>query len=186
MFKPLTPERRVQRLVDASLVDPSFRLDDNPSFLFGFFSKMLENDYSNFCGLEEMYTKRGIQTYSRWIAEALRRTCTAGRKLCTQSWVDCFVTPVELRFAQGLCKPRSLTQVEQRMLFYAGLMSKGVCKLGKDDMKEWRASLPLAIEGQHLCLDRGDLPVKMTLQNVRGLKRIAESEAGREKRMKRF
>jgi len=182
MFKPLAPEQRIQRLVDASMVQRWARLDEDPSSLFEYLSKKYESDYPGFCDLETLYTKLAVQLHGRRIAAALRQTCTAGRRLCTQFWVDSFVGPLELRFVQGLCKPPPLTQVEQRMLFYASLLSRGVCKLGKDDMKEWRSSLPLAIEGQHLCLDRGDLPVKMTLPNLRALKRIAESEAGREKR----
>lgn len=30
--------------------------------------------------------------------------------------------------------------------------------------------MPMAIQGQYICLDRGDLPVKMNVDNVRRLK----------------
>ena len=186
MFKPLAPEQRIKRLLDASYIGSGMSSDDDPYFFDFVLSSKYENDYPDFCNVEKIYTKLALESHGQEIVEALQYTCTAARRLWRSFWLERFVEPMELRFVRGLCKPPSLTQVEQRMLFYAGLMNRGVCKLGREDMKEWRMKLPLAIEGQHLCLDQGDLPVKMSLQNVRGLKRLAESDAGREKRMRSF
>ena len=72
--------------------------------------------------------------------------------------------------------PRSalpLTQVEQRMAFYAGILKKGQLTLNQEDAEEWRRDLPAAIRAQHLLLDNGELPVAMTLANVRRLKTLA-------------
>ena len=181
MFKPLTPEQRVARLVDAehyinTLVERE--VDPAPKF----WTRMFTNDRPFFEKYEANFTTCAARAEVIQLAEMLKRTSRAGRTLYNYTWRAEHLNFFIIRFAQSSCKPPPLTQLEQRMLFYASLLSRGVCKLGKDDMKEWRSSLPLAIEGQHLCLDRGDLPVKMTLPNVRALKRIAESEAGREKR----
>lgn len=67
---------------------------------------------------------------------------------------------------------RTLSQVEQRMAFYAGYLKNGKLTLG-DDAEEWLRDLPKAIEGQYICLDRGDLPVKFTMDNLRRLKTLA-------------
>ena len=66
-----------------------------------------------------------------------------------------------------------LTQVEQRMAFYAKILKDGQLTLNEEDAAEWRRDLPAAIRGQHLLLDRGELPVVMTLANVRRLKTLA-------------
>ena len=182
VFKPLTPEQRVARLVDLQHYVHTMEekeVDSTPKFWTRCFTK----DRPFFDKMEASFTEFAAKYYVREVSDTLKRTCRAGRSL----WIHTSLFENRLnffviRFAQSSCKPPPLTQVEQRMLFYASLLSRCVCKLGKDDMKEWRSSLPLAIEGQHLCLDRGDLPVKFSLQNVRALKRLAESEAGREKR----
>ena len=78
--------------------------------------------------------------------------------------------------AQSAHPPRSalpLTQVEQRMAFYAGILKKGQLTLNQEDAEEWRRDLPAAIRAQHLLLDNGELPVAMTLANVRRLKTLA-------------
>ena len=66
-----------------------------------------------------------------------------------------------------------LTQVEQRMAFYAGILKKGQLMLSEEEAAEWRRDLPAAIRGQHLLIDRGELPVAMSLANVRRLKTLA-------------
>ena len=66
-----------------------------------------------------------------------------------------------------------LTQVEQRMAFYAKILKDGQLTLNEEDAEEWRRDLPAAIRGQHFILDRGELPVAMTLANVRRLKTLA-------------
>jgi hypothetical protein len=71
----------------------------------------------------------------------------------------------------------NLNQIEQRMAFYAGLLKDGKLTLNDEDAEEWRKDLPMAIQGQYICLDRGDRPVKMSLANVRALKTLALSNA---------
>jgi len=78
--------------------------------------------------------------------------------------------------AQSAHPPRSalpLTQVEQRMAFYAKILKDGRLTLNEEEAEEWRRDLPAAIRGQHIILDRGELPVAMTLANVRRLKTLA-------------
>jgi hypothetical protein len=72
---------------------------------------------------------------------------------------------------------KPLTQVEQRMAFYAKLLKDGQLTLSQEEGEEWRRDLPAAIRGQHLLLDRGELPVAMTLANVRRLKTLALKNA---------
>ena len=66
-----------------------------------------------------------------------------------------------------------LTQIEQRMAFYAKILKNGQLMLSEEEAAEWRRDLPVAIQGQHIILDRGELPVAMTLANVRRLKTLA-------------
>ena len=66
-----------------------------------------------------------------------------------------------------------LTQIEQRMAFYAKLLKDGRLTLNDAEAAEWRRDLPAAIRAQHLMLDNGELPVAMTLANVRRLKTLA-------------
>ena len=74
---------------------------------------------------------------------------------------------------------QKLNSTEKRMAFYANLLQNGKLKqLTDDEAEEWRSLLPLAIEGQYFILDKGGLPQKMTLQNVR---RLAEAEKRRDK-----
>ena len=68
---------------------------------------------------------------------------------------------------------RTLSQIEQRMAFYAGYLKNGKLTLNDEDAEEWLRDLPKAIEGQYICLDRGDLPVKFTMANLRRLKTLA-------------
>ena len=182
VFKPLTPEQRVARLVDLQhyvYTMEEVEVDPTPEFWTRCFTK----DRPFFDKMEASFTEFAAKYYVREVSDTLKRTCRAGRSLwghtsLFENRLNFFV----IRFAQSICKPPPLTQLEHRMLFYANLLHGGVCKLSSADMKEWRGQLPLAVEGQHICLDRGDLPVKFSLQNVRALKRLAESEAGREKR----
>ena len=69
-----------------------------------------------------------------------------------------------------------LTQVESRMAFYAKILKDGQLMLSEEDAEEWRRDLPAAIRGQYIILDRGELPVAMTLANVRRLKTLAFSK----------
>ena len=65
-----------------------------------------------------------------------------------------------------------LNMIEQRMAFYAKLLNGNRLKLSPEDEREWRRDLPKAIEAQYTLLDRGELPVPMTLENVRRLKTL--------------
>ena len=73
---------------------------------------------------------------------------------------------------------KPLNSTEKRMAFYANLLENGKLKLTDEEAEEWRSLLPLAIEAQYFILDKGGLPQKMTLQNVR---RLAEAEKRRDK-----
>ena len=75
--------------------------------------------------------------------------------------------------SQEKAKRAPLTQVEQRMAFYAKILKDGQLTLSDEEAEEWRRDLPAAIHGQHSILDRGGLPVAMTLANVRRLKTLA-------------
>ena len=69
-------------------------------------------------------------------------------------------------------KVKMLNMTERRMAFYARILSiDGELTLNEEDAKEWRRDLPDAIEAQHRLIDRGALPVVMSLENVRTLKR---------------
>ena len=74
-------------------------------------------------------------------------------------------------------KATPLTQIEQRMAFYAKILKNGQLMLNEEEAAEWRRDLPVAIQGQHIILDRGELPVAMTLANVRRLKTLALKNA---------
>jgi len=66
-----------------------------------------------------------------------------------------------------------LTMLEKRMSFYAGLLDRdGRLKLTDEEVEEWRRDLPKAIEAQYAAIDRGCLPIAMTLENVRRLKTL--------------
>lgn len=54
------------------------------------------------------------------------------------------------------------------MAFYAKILKDGQLTLNEEEAEEWRRDLPAAIRAQHLLLDRGELPVAMTLANVQG------------------
>ena len=71
----------------------------------------------------------------------------------------------------------SLNMLEKRMAFYAKLLEGGGLKLNRREAAEWRRDLPAAVEAQWDLLDRGGLPVPMTLANVRWLKTLAVSKA---------
>ena len=72
----------------------------------------------------------------------------------------------------NLPKVKMLNMTEKRMAFYARLLNtRGELTLNEEDAKEWRRDLPDAIEAQHRLIDRGALPVVMSLENVRTLKR---------------
>ena len=73
---------------------------------------------------------------------------------------------------------KPLNSTEKRLGFYANLIRDGKLILSDEEAEEWRSLLPLAIEGQYFILDKGGLPQKMTLQNVR---RLAEAEKRRDK-----
>ena len=73
---------------------------------------------------------------------------------------------------------KPLNSTEKRLGFYANLLQNGKLKLPDDEAEEWRRLLPMAIEGQYFLLDKGELPVQMTLNNVR---RLAEFEKRRDK-----
>ena len=78
----------------------------------------------------------------------------------------------------NLEKATPLTQVEQRMAFYAKLLKDGRLTLNDAEAAEWRRDLPAAIRGQHIILDRGELPVVMSLANVRKLKKLGTRAGG--------
>ena len=82
------------------------------------------------------------------------------------------------RHIQMKMSQKPLNSTEKRMAFYADLLDHGKLKLTDEEAEEWRSLLPLAIEAQYFILDKGGLPQKMTLQNVR---RLAEAEKRRDK-----
>ena len=65
-----------------------------------------------------------------------------------------------------------LNMLEQRMAFYANILEGQVLKLSAAEAAEWRRDLPRAVQAQYLLIDRGALPVPMTLANVRRLKTL--------------
>ena len=73
---------------------------------------------------------------------------------------------------------KPLTSTEKRLAFYAKILDKDGLKLEAAEAAEWRKLLPLAIQGQHFLLDRGELPQTINLENVR---RLAEFEQRRDK-----
>ena len=64
-----------------------------------------------------------------------------------------------------------LNMVEKRMAFYAQILDGDKLKLNEEEAGEWRRDLPKAIEAQYAAIDRGCLPIVMTLENIRALKR---------------
>jgi len=73
---------------------------------------------------------------------------------------------------------KPLNSTERRLAFYAHILQDGRLKLTDDEAEEWRDLLPLAIEGQQFLIAHGQLPQKMTLQNVR---KYADFEKRRDK-----
>ena len=67
----------------------------------------------------------------------------------------------------------ALNMQEKRMAFYAKMLEGDKLKLSRREAAEWRRDLPAAVEAQWDLLDRGGLPVPMTLANVRWLKKLA-------------
>ena len=65
-----------------------------------------------------------------------------------------------------------LSQQEQCMAFYAKILDKGQLTLNHKEAEEWRRDLPMAVQAQYELIDRGGLPVPMTLANVRKLKTL--------------
>ena len=73
-----------------------------------------------------------------------------------------------------------LNMLEKRMAFYANILDGDRLKLSADEAAEWRQDLPSAIQAQHLLMDRGALPARRTLENVRKLKALGvENEVAR-------
>ena len=106
-----------------------------------------------------------------WTIWSLTRTARSAAK-CTSRRTP---TPIAI-LSTSLLKSLSnmpLTQVESRMAFYAKILKNGRLTLNEEEAEEWRRDLPAAIRGQHIILDRGELPVAMTLANVRRLKTLA-------------
>jgi len=77
-----------------------------------------------------------------------------------------------------MSQKKELSSTEKRLAFYAHLLENGRLKLSEEEAKEWKRLLPLAIEGQQYLIAHGELPQKMTLQNVR---KYAEFEGRRDK-----
>ena len=77
---------------------------------------------------------------------------------------------------KGMKRNRSqkkmLNMQETRMAFYAKLLDKGKLTLNQQDAEEWRRDLPHAIQVQYELIDRGHLPIQLTLKNVRKLKTL--------------
>ena len=80
--------------------------------------------------------------------------------------------------AQRMDQMKPLNSTERRLAFSAHILQDGKLKLSDDEAEEWRELLPMAIEGQHFLISHGQLPQKMTLQNVR---KYAEFEKRRDK-----
>ena len=73
---------------------------------------------------------------------------------------------------------KPLNSTEKRLAFYAHILVNNRLTLPEEEAEEWRELLPMAIEGQHFLISHGQLPQKMTLQNVR---KYAEFEKRRDK-----
>ena len=69
-------------------------------------------------------------------------------------------------------KKMKLNMQEARMAFYAKLLDRDQLKLNHEEAEEWRRYLPHAIEVQYELISRGGLPIQMTLEKVRKLKRM--------------
>ena len=67
---------------------------------------------------------------------------------------------------------QKMNMTEKRMAFYAHLLDGNRLKLSADEAAEWRRDLPRAIEAQYFLIDKGCLPVPMTLANIRRLKTL--------------
>jgi hypothetical protein len=72
----------------------------------------------------------------------------------------------------NLLKVKMLSMIEKRMAFYANLLDGDKLKLNDEEAREWRRDLPKAVEAQYAAIDRGCLPIAMTLENVRRLKTL--------------
>ena len=72
----------------------------------------------------------------------------------------------------NLLRVKMLNMIEKRMAFFAKLLDGDRLKLSADEAAEWRRDLPRAIEAQYFLIDKGCLPVPMTLANVRRLKTL--------------
>ena len=62
---------------------------------------------------------------------------------------------------------------EKRMAFYAKILDGDKLTLNDKEAEEWRRDLPKAIEAQYAAIDRGCLPIAMTLANVRRLSELS-------------
>ena len=62
--------------------------------------------------------------------------------------------------------------LEKRMAFYAKILDGDKLNMNDEEAEEWRRDLPKAIEAQYAAIDRGCLPVAMTLANMRRLKTL--------------
>lgn len=64
---------------------------------------------------------------------------------------------------------KMLSTTEKRMAFYANILDGEQLTLNEKEAREWRRDLPKAMEAQYALIDRGALPVVMSLENVRKL-----------------
>jgi hypothetical protein len=62
--------------------------------------------------------------------------------------------------------PRSWSQIELRMAFYAGVIKHGKLTVSPEAARSWRAALPRAIEEEYERIDRGEFPRRLTVSVV--------------------
>ena len=61
-----------------------------------------------------------------------------------------------------------LTQMEQRMLFYAGLMRNGKPAMDPQLLELWRRALRQWVNDEYAKIEKGGLPTRGTPKNVLG------------------
>jgi len=81
-------------------------------------------------------------------------------------------TRTKKRILNRSLQKMKLTMTERRMAFYAKILDGDKLKLSEEEAEEWRRDLPRAIQAQHFLIDKGCLPVPMSLDNVRRLKTL--------------
>ena len=83
-----------------------------------------------------------------WTILNLTRTARSAAKCTSRRTPTAPIAILSTSLLKSFRMP--LTQVEQRMAFYAKILKDGRLTLNQEDAEEWRRDLPAAIRGQHL------------------------------------